>query len=153
MKSNTGKREETMYATLIRDNLVATLKLKVVGNFYDQLAASNVEAVLSLLASDVSWTEAEGFPYYSGTWIGPDAVLNNLLKRLATEWIDFKATPYDFMIEGDRVVSFGEYSGIYRKTGKQMHAKFAHVWVVRENLIRSFQMYTDTLKVIESMKV
>ena len=51
--------------------------------FYDALGRGDVPAVLALLDSHVQWTEAESFPYYSGTWTGPDAVANNLLIPLA----------------------------------------------------------------------
>ena len=128
----------------------ATAQLDVVANFYANLAKGDVPTVLGLLAPDVKWTEAEGFPYYSGTWVGPQAVLDNLLKRLAADWTDFSATPKDSLIEGTRIVSFGTYRGIYKQTGKAMRSDFAHVWTVKDGKIASFLMYTDTAKVLEA---
>jgi ketosteroid isomerase-like protein len=129
----------------------AITNLDVIAAFYANLAKGDVPAVLGLLAADVKWTEAEGFPYYSGTWVGPQAVLDNLLKRLAADWNDFAATPKDYLTEGAKIVSFGTYSGIYKKTGKAMRSDFAHVWTVADGKITSFLMYTDTAKVLEAM--
>jgi len=129
----------------------ATKRLDVVRRFYGYLKTGDVPAVLGLLDSEVKWTEAEGFPYYSGTWVGPDAVLNNLLKRLAADWNDFAATPDDYLIEGSKLVSFGHYSGTYKKTGKSIRAAFAHVWTVDDGKITSFLMFTDTAKVLAAL--
>lgn len=96
-------------------------------------------------------TEAERFPYYSGTWRGPQAVLDNLLKRLAQDWDDFSATANDFVLEGNRIVSFGVYAGKYKRTSKSMSAPFAHRWTVRDGKITSLRMYTDTAKILEAL--
>jgi uncharacterized protein len=136
----------------IRHDLATTNTVRVVNRFYDALAAGDVPGVLGLLDAQVQWTEAERFPYYSGTWVGPQAVLDNLLKRLVSDWSGFSATADDFMVEGDRVVSFGRYSGTYRATGKSMTAPFAHLWTVRDGKLASFLMYTDTAKVLEALK-
>jgi hypothetical protein len=134
-----------------RFELSATNKIRVVKGFYDRLGSGDVPGVLGLLDPEVKWTEAERFPYYSGTWVGPEAVLNNLLKRIAADWTDFAATPKDYLIEGSKIVSFGTYSGIYKKTGKSMRADFAHVWTVEDGRITSFLMYTDTAKILEAL--
>lgn len=130
----------------------AATKIGVVSSFYDYLGKGDVPAVLGLLDPQVKWTEAEGFPYYSGTWTGPDAVLDNLLKRLAADWDDFAAVARDYLIEGSRIVSFGAYSGTYKKTGKSMRAEFAHVWTVDGGKITSFLMFTDTAKILEALE-
>lgn len=125
--------------------------LNIVQDFYAALGRGDVAAVLGLLDPQVEWTEAERFPYYSGTWHGPQAVLDNLLKRLAQDWHDFSATANDFVVEGNRVVSFGVYAGMYKRTGRSIAAPFAHLWTVRDGKITSFLMYTDTAKILEAL--
>ena len=88
------------------------------------MAAADVPAVLSLLYSQVEWTEAEGLPSYSGTRHGPQAVLDNLLKPLSSDWDGFSAIPHEFIAEGDRVVSLGTYTGKFKKTGQSLSAAF-----------------------------
>jgi ketosteroid isomerase-like protein len=129
-----------------------TTPIDTVCRFYDSLGRGDVAAVLSLLDAQVEWTEAERFPYYSGTWRGPDAVLSNLLIPLSRDWENFSARADDFITDGDRVVSLGAYSGTYRKTGRSFSAPFAHIWTVRAGKLTRFQMYTDTAKVLEALK-
>jgi len=100
----------------------------------------------------VEWTEAERFPYYGGTWHGPQAVLDNLLKPLSGDWEGFSVKPHEFIAEGDRVVSLGTYSGTFKKTGRTFSAAFAHVWSVRDGKLTRFNMHTDTAKVLEAVR-
>ena len=75
-----------------------------------------------------------------------------LLKPLAGEWDGFSVTAYEFIAEGDRVVSLGTYSGTFKKTGRSFSAAFAHVWTVRGDRLASFNMHTDTAKVLEAVQ-
>ena len=45
--------------------------IKIVKNFYAALSRGDVASVLATLGDDLEWTEAERFPYYSGTWRSP----------------------------------------------------------------------------------
>ena len=123
----------------------------VVRGFYAALGRGDVPAVIALLDDQVQWTEAERFPYYSGTWVGPQAVVDNLLKRLAADWDNFTAIADDFIVQDTRVVSLGTYAGTYKKTGKHMSSDFAHLWTVKGDKITSFLMYTDTAMVLEAL--
>ena len=125
----------------------------IVRQFYDALARGDVPAVLSLLDENIAWTEAEGFPYYGGTWHGPQAVRENLLKPLARDWDEFSAKTYEFIAQGNRIVSLGHYSGTFKRTGRSFSAPFAHVWTVQGDKLTRFDMYTDTAKVLEALKV
>jgi uncharacterized protein len=117
----------------------------VIRAVYAALGKGDVPAFLARLDENVAWTETEGFPYYTGTWHGPQAVLEGLVVRLAQDWDNFAVTADDFITEGDRVVSFGAYSGTYKATGKTMRATFAHRWQVRNGKVTRFDMFTDTL--------
>lgn len=88
-----------------------TSPVDVVRRFYAALGRGDVPAVLSLLDPQVEWTEAERFPYYGGTWHGPQAVMDNLLRPLAADWDNFSVKPHEFIADGERVVSLGSYSG------------------------------------------
>ena len=98
----------------------------------------------------MEWTEAERFPYYSGTWRSPQQVVDNLLVPLARDWDGFSARAHEFITEGDRVVSLGIYAGRLKATGRSMSAPFAHAWTVRAGRIAEFDMYVDTAKVLEA---
>jgi uncharacterized protein len=124
----------------------------IVRSFYDALGRGDVAAVLSLLDAEVEWTEAERFPYYGGTWHGPQAVVDNLLVPLSKDWEGFSAKVDEVIAQGERVVSLGTYSGTFRKSGRSFSARFAHVWSVRNNKLAKFNMHTDTAKVLEAVR-
>ncbi len=129
-----------------------TAPVTIVRRFYDALDRGDLPAMLSLLDPRVEWTEAERFPYFSGTWHSPQAVLDNLLKPLAGDWEGFSVKPQEFIAQGDRVVSLGQYSGTFKKTGRSISAAFAHVWTVRGDKLAKFNMHTDTAKVLEAVR-
>jgi len=129
-----------------------TSPIEVVQRFYNALGRADVPGVLATLSDGVEWTESERFPYYSGTWHGPQAVLDNLFVRVANEWKDFAATPSDFIADGDRVVVLGTYTGTFKKTGRDLLAPFAHVWTVSGETLTKFVQYTHTAKVLETLR-
>jgi len=121
--------------------------------FYAALGRGDVPALLDLLHPDLEWTEAEGFPYYSGTWRQPRDVLDKLIVPLMRDWSEFSAVARDYISEGDRVVSLGAYGGVNKATGKTLNAPFAHIWRIADGKLKRFDMYTDTLLVARAMSL
>ena len=122
----------------------------IVRGFYDALGRGDLDGLISLLDPEVEWTEAERFPYYSGTWRGPKAVVDNLLVPLTKDWNPFSARADDFIAQGERVVALGTYSGTSTRTGRSFASAFAHVWTVRHGKLAKFNMHADTAKVLEA---
>jgi ketosteroid isomerase-like protein len=118
--------------------------LDVVQSFYQALGRGEAFAALAVLDDAVQWTEAEGFPYSSGTWTGPQAVFDKLLVPLGRDWDGFSAKPESFVVEGTAVVAFGTYRGRFKSTGKELVAPFAHRWEMTSGKATSFRQYTDT---------
>lgn len=123
----------------------------IIRGVYDAFAKGDIPSVLNTLASDISWTEAQGGPY-GGVSIGPDQVLQNVFMKLGGEWDGFSAVPSEFIADGNTVVVLGEYSASFKATGKSFHAPFAHVWKLQDGKAISFQQYTDTALHLEPMK-
>ncbi len=120
---------------------------EIVRSFYDALKRGDVPAVLALLSDDLAWTEAEGFPYFSGTWRTREEVFEKLLIPLSKDWENFSADAESFVSEADKVVAFGNYGGVNRATGRRLLAPFAHYWRVTDGRICQFVQYTDTVLV------
>ncbi len=112
-------------------------------DLYAAFAGGDVPAVLSAFAADISWTEAEGFPY-GGTYIGPEAIVENVFMKLGSEWDGFAAVPVEYVSEGDTVAAIGNYSGTYKATGKSFKVPFVHVWKFKDGKISYFHQHTDT---------
>jgi len=118
----------------------------IVKGVYETFGRGDIPAVLAMMDPRIEWYEAEGNPYMpSGkAWVGPDAVLNNLLVRIGKEWDGFAVHPMAFHDAGDTVVVEARYSGTYKATGKSMNPQVCHVWSVRNGKVTKFQQYMDT---------
>lgn len=124
--------------------------LDIIRSTYEGSTEENGKHLLDALAPDAIWTEAAGFPY-AGTYVGPEAISTEVFHRLATEWIDYRATVHTYLADGDRVAAFGVYSGIYRQTGKAMQASFAHLYRLENNKIVEMQQFVDSAMVRKAM--
>ena len=125
--------------------------LDSIKNVYAAFAHGDIPSVLSVLAPNASWTEAEGFPY-GGTYIGADAVLQNVFMKIGAEWDGFSALTHELVGSGDTVIALGEYSGTYKATGKSFKAPMVHVWKFSGEKVISFTQHTDTVLVQRAMR-
>ena len=117
--------------------------IDIIRNVYAAFAKGDIVSVLSSLAADIRWTEAEGGPY-GGVSIGPEQVLQNVFMKLGGEWDGFSAVPVEFITNDNIVVVLGDYSASFKATGKSFNAPFAHVWKLQDGKAISFQQYTDS---------
>ena len=94
----------------------------------------------------IQWSEAEGNPYQpSGVaWVGPQALVDNLFMKLATEWENFSLHPATFYEAGDSAVVEGRYTGKYLPTGAELDSQYCHVFTFAGDKLVRFQQYTDT---------
>jgi uncharacterized protein len=127
---------------------VSKENVAVIKGIYDAFAKGDVPAVLGRMAPGIVWNEAENFPYADNSpYVGPDAIVQGVFMRLATEWDGFAATPEEFLDAGDTIVVLGRYTGSYKATGKPQNTQMAHVWRVKDSKAVQFQQYADTLQV------
>lgn len=124
--------------------------LELVRATYEGSSEDNGRNLLSVLSPDVEWTEAEGFPY-AGTYVGPDALIDGVFRRLGTEWTGYRADVHTYLADGDRVAAFGIYSGTYNATGKPMTAPFAHLYQLKDGKVIRMTQYVDTVLVSRAL--
>jgi len=116
-----------------------------VRGMYEAFAKGDVPFVLGLFDPEIEWNVAENHIYADrNPYVGPEAVLNGVFLRLATEWEGYSVSPKEFLDAGEKVVVLGTYGGAYKATGRPVRAQFAHVWTLRGGKVISFQQYTDT---------
>ncbi len=126
--------------------------LDIIKSTYEgKTSEENGKNLTKYVAEDISWTEAKGFPY-AGTYIGLESVTENVFKRLASEWIDYKFSPEDYIANEDKVVAYGTYSGTYKKTNKYFEARVAHIWKLNNGKIISFEQFVDSKSVDEAIR-
>ena len=121
---------------------------EIVENAYSSFASGDVPAALGVMADDIHWTEAEGFPL-AGTYVGPQAVLEGVFMRLGEIGDDFAVVPERFVADGDTVVALGSYRWKRKGSGEPALVKMVHVWTMDGGKAVAFQQHVDTLRVRE----
>lgn len=122
--------------------------VELIRGLYDAFAAGDVPKVLGCMSPDISWIEAENFPYADGNpYIGPEAVLNGVFARCIDEWDGFGVAVDEILDAGDTVVVTGRYVGTFKTTGRPQNTQIVHIWRVAEGKAVGFQQHADTLQV------
>jgi hypothetical protein len=120
---------------------------EIVESVYANFATGDVPAVLGAMHPEIQWNEAEGFPLYDGTFVGPQAVLDGVFMRLGEIGDNFAAVPTQIVADGDTVVALGNYSWNHPTSGEAAQVKMVHVWTVADGKLTAFQQHTDTARV------
>ena len=120
---------------------------EIVVEFYNNLKVGDVAGALGLMAPDIEWITMW---HYKVDGRGPERVAEGLFKTLAAEWSSFALVPTKFIVDGDIVVSLGDFTGTHVTTGKRTKARYAHVWTVRDGKITRFRQYIDTLAIAQA---
>ncbi|MGN7861041.1 nuclear transport factor 2 family protein [Microbacterium sp. 22303] len=110
---------------------------------YEASDRGDLDGMLAPLAADVRWTEAAGFPY-AGTYVGADAIVENVFTRLQDDWDDYTLAVDEVIDGGDTVIGIGTYSGTNKSTGRFFAARVAHVWRLEGGEVVAFEQFTDT---------
>ena len=124
--------------------------LDIVSAHYAASARGNIDEMMAHVSPQVRWTEMAGFPC-AGTWVGPQAVAENVFAVLGRDWIGYRFELQSLIDGGEHIVGMGSYHGTYRATGKDMQARVAHVWQLRDGKVVAFEQFTDTLLVHRAM--
>ena len=127
-----------------------TTNIDIVRAHYAASAQGNIDEMMAQVSPQVRWTEMAGFPC-AGTWVGPQAVVDNVFTVLGRDWIGYRFELQHLVDGGDQVVGVGTYHGTFRATGKEMQARVAHVWKLQNGKIVAFEQFTDTLLVHQAM--
>lgn len=119
--------------------------MTVIRGMYESFSRGDVTSVLGQMHQHIEWREAENFIYADrNPYRGPQAVLEGVFMRLASEWADFKVMPEEWLDAGNHIVVLGTYNGRHKESGKEVRAQFAHIWGVAHGRVVRFQQYTDT---------
>ena len=119
--------------------------ITVIRGMYESFSTGDVTSVLGQMHQHIEWRQAENFIYADRSpYRGPQAVLEGVFMRLASEWADFKVMPEEWLDAGNHIVVLGTYSGRHKESGKEVRAQFAHIWGVTHGRVVRFQQYTDT---------
>jgi ketosteroid isomerase-like protein len=128
-----------------------TGNIELVRGLYAAFAAGDVQRFLGQLSPDVSWSEAEGFPYADGNpYVGVAGVVS-VLERLAADWSDFRVEVRELAGGPEVVTMFGRYRATHARTGRPLDAQVAHTWWLRDGKVVRFQQMVDTAAVARAL--
>jgi len=121
---------------------------EIVQGLYQSFVSGDVPAVTAVSADDIAWTEADGFPL-AGTYIGPQAVVENVFMRLGEFGDDWGVSVDRYIADGDTVVADGQYTWNHKETGQPCAVRMAHIWTLVDGKVTVFLQHVDTAKVRE----
>ena len=125
--------------------------LEIIKKHYAASDRLDIAGMMADVSPQVQWTEMAGFPC-AGTWVGPQAVVDNVFKVLGSAWENYRFVLESLVDGGDAIVGIGTYYGTFHATGKAMQARVVHVWRLEEGLVITFEQFTDTLLVANAMR-
>src|SRR5262249_29633427 len=111
-------------------------------------ARGNVNVFKSLLADDLEYDIAEGFPN-GGVYRGIDTVVGDFFTFFA-DFDEFYAEGDEYFESGDHVIVLGRYFGVTKK-GRRVQSRFAHFWTLRDGKVGRLQQTADTLLIARAL--
>ena len=109
----------------------------------------DLSAMMAPVTSRTAWTEMAGFPY-AGTYVGPDAIIEGVFKRIGEEWDGYNFSLERLVDGGSTILGIGTYTGRYKQTGKSMTARVVHVWDMADGRVVRFEQFVDSKLVAEA---
>jgi ketosteroid isomerase-like protein len=125
---------------------MSTTDKEIIEQAYASFGADDSPAALGALRRDIRWTEPDGYPI-AGTYVGPQAVLEDVFMRLGEIGDHFAVVPEQFVADGDTVVALGHLSWKHKDTGTPASVETAHVWTFRDGNAATFRQHIDIVRV------
>jgi uncharacterized protein len=123
---------------------------ELVHKLYAAFERGDIQMILDNLTPDVRWVcEGDSRVPYSGTRTGPAQVLG-FFQLLGGTQENQKLTTTGTIAQGDKVATYGRYSGTVKSTGKQFDAFVAHFFTFRDGKVSEFLDYGDTAQLADA---
>jgi ketosteroid isomerase-like protein len=125
--------------------------IEFIRSMYDAFGRGDIRTIIEHITEDVEWiAEGPSSVAYFGTMKGPAEVQSKFFGGIAETQEDMKLAVENFVGQGDRVATFGRYSGKVRATGKRFDVALAHLFLIRDGKVSKFVNVTDTAAVAEA---
>ena len=119
---------------------------ELIDGLYKSFASGDIPSVLATFSDDIEWTESDGFPL-AGTYVGPQAVLDNVFMRLGEFSENWGVVVDRLVADGDTVIADGWYTWNHKTSGAPCKARMAHVWTVADGKATHFLQHVDSATV------
>jgi len=125
--------------------------VETIQQLYQALSQGDAQGIAALCTADVRWEITPGFPH-SATFVGLDAVFNDFFAPLMQDFESWRTVPETFFDAGDHVIALGHYHSRAKATGKEMTARFAHVWSLDDGKATRLRHYADTVQMARALE-
>lgn len=115
--------------------------IKTIEGVYAAFGRGDVPGIVAQLTDDIRWVSyMESVVPWSGDFSG-----KHLVPAFFTaifQSVDVQAfTPQEWIVQGDTVVSLGEFGCRVRATGKTSRARWVFIWKLRHGKICSYEQF------------
>lgn len=119
---------------------------------YRSLAEGDRDIILSLLAPEFRGHTTAGLPLgLGGDYNGPAAMLRDFWGGIARAYIA-AAYPAEFLPVSDgRLLVYGTYRGVARKSGRSLEAEFTHILRFSDGRISELTQLTDSAQWVAAL--
>ena len=116
----------------------------IVQQAYNNFKTGNIQGLIDQMSDNVTWQlpEVEGMAV-AGKRTGRDGV-KEFFATLARDQDVLEFEPREFVAEGDKVISLGDYRWRVKDTGREYASDFVHIFTVRDGKITGFREHFDT---------
>ena len=125
--------------------------VETIQQLYQALSQGDAQGIAALCTADVRWEITPGFPH-SATFVGLDAVFNDFFVPLMQDFESWRTVPETFLDAGDHVIALGHYHSRAKPTGKEMTARFAHVWSLDDGKAARLRHHADTVQMARALE-
>jgi uncharacterized protein len=120
---------------------------------YEAFKNGDVQGATENFADDARWegSNSDRVPG-SGTYTGPQEIIQNAWAVIPETWDDFKVEPDEWIEDGDTVVVLGHNEAKAKSTGKSVKVPFVHIWRFEDGKVKRAQTLTDTAVIAEALE-
>jgi uncharacterized protein len=111
-------------------------------NAYEAFNRADIPAVLEAFDPQIEWHEPGGGGAPQGTFNGAKSVASDVFATVPENFDEFEAQAEEFIDAGEHLVVVGTFRG-KSKAGRQMQARYAHVWRMRDGKAVSFENHVE----------
>ena len=124
---------------------------KLVIQMYEAFSKRDYETLNEVCAKDIVWKQNPGFPG-GGTHYGVKDIVKNVYESNNSRWKYFNFERLKISTTKDSVIVEGNYIVESYGTKRRIKVETAHIFLVHNQKIISFQQYTDTFTLWEQLK-
>jgi len=124
--------------------------IEKVQEVYAEFEKRNLEAVIALMAPDVTIEQSPELPW-GGVYDGHSGAREFFAEL--SKHIESRVEIERFIDAGDHVVAVGHTRGKARATKLEFDVPVVHIWTVREGQIAAFQPYIDNATMLAALNM